>query len=92
MLKSEQAAAVHTLVNQIANKTFAELIPHCPKLVALVVETRSPGQDCLSPDCRTAGFVRTKQTDLYGRTTVQASHIEVHKIKHVEPCCDLLED
>ena len=91
MLATERDTAIKTLVKRLADKTFAELLEHCPKLVALVIEAREPGDDGFSADRRKTGFLRAKQTDLYGRITAHAEYIQVRMIKHVEPCSEVLE-
>ena len=91
MLATERDTAIKTLVKRLADKTFAELLEHCPKLVALVIEAREPGDDGFSADRRKTGFLRAKQIDLCGRITAHATYTQVHMIKHVEPCSEVLE-
>jgi hypothetical protein len=38
-----------------------------------------------------ASFMRSKQIDLFGHTTVVGMPVEPHMVKHYEPCSDILE-
>ena len=39
----------------------------------------------------TYGFIRSKQTDLYGNTSIVGMAVETCMVKHYEPCSDILD-
>lgn len=78
------------LVKRAADKIFSTLASTCPRFVALVIEAR-----CV-PESRLCGFqayafLKSKQTDLYGHTSVVGMAVEPHMVKHYEPCAEILE-
>jgi hypothetical protein len=68
--------------------TFSTLAMSCPTLTAVVVKTCW----CIpKDDYKVYAFLKSKQIDLYGHTTVVGMPVEPHMVKHYEPCSDILE-
>ena len=75
------------LVKRTADKIFSTLASSCPRIKVVVIESVwNYGRD----DRAVRAFLRSKQTDLYGRTTVVGMPVEPHMVKHYEPCSDIL--
>lgn len=71
-----------------ADMTFSTLAMSCPTLTAVVVKTCW----CMpKDDYKVYAFLKSKQIDLYGHTTVVGMPVEPHMVKHYEPCSDILE-
>lgn len=76
------------LVKSTADKIFSTLASACPKLKVVVIETAwQYGRD----DSAVRAFLKTRQIDLYGHTTIVGVPVEPHMVKHYEPCSDILE-
>ena len=75
------------LVKRTADKILSTFASSCPRLKVVVIETAwEYGRD----DYAVRAFLRSKQTDLYGRTTIVGMSVEPHMVKHYEPCSDIL--
>jgi hypothetical protein len=79
---------IQRLLKSTADKTLSTLASSCPKLNVLVLECT--GNYTLNGFTVNA-FLRSKQTDLYGHTTIVGVPVKPHMIKHYEPCSDILE-
>ena len=82
------------LVKRPADKVFSTLASTCPHFVALVIEAKCVPETQESGRLRgfqAFAFMKSKQTDLYGHTSVVRMAIEPHMVKHDEPCAEILE-
>ncbi|KAK4541738.1 hypothetical protein LTR36_007447 [Oleoguttula mirabilis] len=79
-------------MQQLADKIFQRLATPCPRFAALVLEVRGDDDDSGSLRPLQYGYLRGARTDMYGRTAAVGIPIEVHLIKHHEPCCEVLEE
>lgn len=68
----------------MADRVFSTLAVCCPKLTAVVVMTEGDYSSA-------SAFMKSKQTDLHGLTTIVDMVVEPHMVKHFEPCSDVLE-
>jgi len=77
------------LVKRTADKILSTLASDCPSLKVVVIETTWQfGRD----DYSVRAFLKSRQIDLFGHTTVMGMPVEPHMVKHYEPCSDILED
>jgi hypothetical protein len=85
------------LAKSTADRLLSELANNCPELAVVVIEIednrRFSSDDGTVPDYdgTTYAFIRSKQTDLYGNTSIVGMAVETHMVKHYEPCSDVLD-
>ena len=76
------------LIKKSADTILSTLASACPRLNVVVIETKwMYGKD----NYAVRAFLKSKQTDLYGRTTIVGMPVELCMVKHYEPCSDILE-
>lgn len=90
LVKEAQNLAQHRehLIKRTADKILSTLASSCPRLKVVVIETM---WEYSRDNSAVRAFLRSKQTDLYGRTTVVGMPVELCMVKHYEPCSDILE-
>jgi len=76
------------LIRETADKVLSTLASDCPRLNVVVIET---AWQYRRDNHAVHAFLRSKQTDLYGHTTIVGMPVEPHMVKHYEPCSDILE-
>jgi hypothetical protein len=76
------------LAKSTADRLLPELADDCPELTAVVIEVednrRFSSDDGTIPDYdgTTHAFIRSKQTDPYGNTSIVGMAVETHMVKH----------
>jgi hypothetical protein len=71
----------------VADHIFGTLAPSCPQFVALVVDSAWESGDVID----SGGFIRSKQTDIFGNTAYVGVPVEKSAIKYYVPCSEVLE-
>ena len=66
-----------------ADFVFDRLAPYCPWFVALVMQLNTEEGDCIG----TVEYMRSQQTDVFGKATYVGLPVEEGTIKYYEPCC-----
>lgn len=72
-----------------ADLVFDSLVPCCPWFVALALDLNTEHD---SDSMCSVEFLRSKQIDLFGKTSYVGRPVEQGTIKYYEPCSDVLED
>jgi hypothetical protein len=73
---------VQRQAKRVADVVLSTLALNCPTLAAVVIKTTWHITDTGPP---VHAFLKSKQTDLYGRTTIVDMAVEPHMVKHHEP-------
>jgi hypothetical protein len=76
------------LIKRTADKILSTLASSCPRLKVVVIEAT---WEYGLADYAVRAFLKSKQIDLFGHSTVVGMPVEPHMIKHYEPCSDVLE-
>jgi hypothetical protein len=87
MKRATQEKTAKDHVKVMADHFFGVLAPACPHLVALVVEATWEDGDEL--EC--GGFIRTKQTDVFGNISYVGVAVKEEAVKEYVPCSEVLE-
>lgn len=84
----DMAHRLEHLVKRTADKILSTLASDCPRLNVVVIEIAwQYGRS----DHSVHAFLKSKQIDLFGHTSVVGMPVEPHMVKHYEPCSDILE-
>lgn len=79
---------IQGLAKRTADMVFSTLAVNCPAFTVVVIKTTqvyphtNPG---------THAFLRSKQIDLYGRSSIVGMSVEPFMVKHCEPCSEILD-
>jgi len=71
-----------------ADHIFASLAEPCPEFVALSIDIN----EHFGAELECSAFLRSRQTDVFGRTTWVAQSIDARTLKYYVPCSDVLRD
>jgi hypothetical protein len=85
--RASRIAIAKPQVKSAADKMFDSLPHDCPRFIALAVNMTNSARQCQGH----LGFLRTKNTDVYGKTTYAASVVPQEELKNHEPCSEILE-
>lgn len=84
--------ALQHVLKLAVDKIFQTLAPTCPDLLAIIMNvTGEFGYDLRYKPSWPPAFIRSKQTDPFGRAMYVGAPIDAHMIKDYEPCFDLLD-
>jgi hypothetical protein len=78
------------VVKKTVDKIFSSLAASCPNLTVVVLKVDGRTVQRYEDD-GTHPFLRSKQIDLHGQTSVAGMAVEQHMVKHYEPCSEILE-
>jgi hypothetical protein len=84
-LAREAKPRAQRLFSTTANTIFSLLATSCAKLTVVVFETYGAADGIYA-------FRRSQQIDLDGQMAVVGTPVEPQRIKHYEPCSDVLKD
>jgi hypothetical protein len=75
------------LVRDTVDNIFSSLATGCPDLAVVAIHVSA----ALRRDDGIRCFLRSNQIDLLGQTNFVITPVELHMVKHFEPCSDILE-
>ncbi|KAK3726023.1 hypothetical protein LTR37_000171 [Vermiconidia calcicola] len=84
--------ALFSLMHEVANWVLSELHESCPRLIALAIDVRPEGSDCIGEHNRTFSFLREIKFDTFNRKEVGGYYTRTRSLRHYEPCSEIFDD